>query len=83
VEVLTESFTSFKRQVFRRDHDLPLTMDDNQIDQEMKNEETQIQAMRQRGLSVEVDSNGNIRDPLTKRVLGKMQPIGRPKQKKT
>jgi hypothetical protein len=63
VEVLTQSLTSFKRQVFRRDHDLPLNTSDEEIDQAMAAEEKDLNLLRKAGYVVRVQKDGSFDRP--------------------
>jgi hypothetical protein len=60
VEVLTRSLTSFKRQVFRRDHNLPLNTSDEEIDQAMAADEKELNVLRSRGLTVRITEDGTF-----------------------
>lgn len=75
IEQLKEKMARMERTLFRNFHNLPASVSDAEIDRLMAEEEQATEELRQKGYTAELDEQGNIRDAVTKRILGKIKSV--------
>jgi integrase len=60
VEALKVSLTNLKREMFRREHNLPVTSSEDEIDRAMTEEEASLETLRKAGYLVKLQKDGSF-----------------------
>jgi integrase/recombinase XerD len=77
LDSLKQSLLSVKRDMFRRDFNLPVSASDQQIDKAMAKEEKRLESLRRKGWVVNIGSDGTIVESPPKNSTKQPRQLGR------